>query len=119
MQTMQAIQAGTATVKGVDGADWSLKYNGKLPEYYVTAKEAIAKNWKPGKRLSDFFPEKMISIGIYKNRDGHLPQKTNRVWHEADINYKTGKRNNQRIVWSNDGLMFVTYDHYENFYEIV
>ena len=34
-------------------------------------------------------------------------------------NYKSGKRNSQRIIWSNDGLIFVTYDHYETFYEIV
>ena len=38
---------------------------------------------------------------------------------EADINYKRGKRNSERIVFSNDGLVFVTYDHYETFYEII
>ncbi len=37
----------------------------------------------------------------------------------ADINYYEGKRNKHRILWSNDGLMFVTYDHYETFYEII
>ena len=42
-----------------------------------------------------------------------------RTWYGEDINYKTGKRNDQRVVWSNDGLIFVTYDHYETFYEIV
>ena len=48
-----------------------------------------------------------------------MPHKDGRVWYEADINYKTGKRNTQRIVWSNDGLIFVPYDHYDTFYEIV
>ena len=38
---------------------------------------------------------------------------------EADINYTPGKRNSQRILWSNDGLIFVTYDHYETFYGII
>ena len=28
-------------------------------------------------------------------------------------------RNNQRVVYSNDGLIFVTYDHYKTFFEIV
>ena len=61
----------------------------------------------------------MIYNGIYNNLNGHLPASENRVWYEADINYKTGKRNSQRIVWSNDGLIFVTYDHYDTFYEII
>ncbi len=43
----------------------------------------------------------------------------NRTGYEADINYVSGKRNSDRIVWSNDGLMFVTYDHYRTFIEII
>ena len=43
----------------------------------------------------------------------------NDEWYEADINYTSGKRNKQRILYSNDGLIFVTYDHYRRFYEIV
>ena len=42
-----------------------------------------------------------------------------RIWYEADINYKKGRRNSQRILWSNDGLIFVTYDHYRTFFEVV
>ena len=38
--------------------------------------------------------------------------------YEADINYDKGFRNRQRILYSNDGLIFVTYDHYQTFYEI-
>lgn len=34
-------------------------------------------------------------------------------------NYKTGKRNRQRVVYSNDGLIFVTFDHYVTFFEII
>ena len=36
----------------------------------------------------------------------------------ADLNYKFGFRNLQRVLWSNDGLIFVSYDHYKTFYEI-
>ena len=63
-------------------------------------------------------PGKMIGGAVYKNKDGKLPQSPGRVWYEADINYGGGKRNRQRIVYSNDGLMFATYDHYQTFYEI-
>ena len=37
----------------------------------------------------------------------------------TDINYTGGYRNKQRIVFSNDGLIFVTYNHYETFIEII
>ena len=36
-----------------------------------------------------------------------------------NINCKSGKRNTERVVYSNDGLIFVTYDHYHTFYEII
>lgn len=73
----------------------------------------------PKTSVSKFAPQKMITFeSEYKNSDKHLPNVPGRVWHEADINYKQGKRNGHRIVWSNDGLIFVTYDHYKTFYEI-
>ena len=58
-------------------------------------------------------------VDIYKNREGKLPSAPGRVWHEADINYNKGYRNRERILYSNDGLIFVTYDHYQTFYEMV
>ena len=42
-----------------------------------------------------------------------------RIWYEADINYKSGYRDSKRILWSNDGLIFVTYDHYRTYCEII
>ena len=72
-----------------------------------------------GKNLARYAPNQMLTKGVYKNRNGHLPQTAGRIWREADINYTNGKRNSQRVLWSNDGLIFVTYDHYETFYEIV
>ena len=119
IELMQAITAGTATINGVNGADWMLMFKKCLPDYYISKENAIAKGWKPGKWPSNFVPGKTITVGIYKNLDTHLPQTPGRIWYEADINYKTGKRNEQRILWSNDGLIFVTCDHYETFYEII
>jgi hypothetical protein len=48
-----------------------------------------------------------------------LPEKNGRIRCEADINYSRGFRNSMRIVFSDDGLVFVTYDHYQTFYEII
>ena len=59
-----------------------------------------------------------IGMDSYDNRNGHLPFAPMRKWLEADINYISGRRGLERIVYSNDGLIFVTYDHYETFIEI-
>lgn len=116
---METVKSGTATIDGFDGADWSLKHESKLPEYYIEKSKAIQSGWKPGKWPSNFIQNKMIIGGEFHNDNGHLPQHEGRIWYEADINYKSGKRNTQRILWSNDGLIFVTYDHYETFFEVV
>lgn len=60
----------------------------------------------------------MIDGNIYKNKDEKLPDDYGRIWYEADINYESGYRNDARILYSNDGLIFATYDHYTTFYEI-
>ena len=90
IQLMQAIIAGTATFKGVYGADWKLKYEGTLPEYYVTQQDLKQLGWKKGRFVSDYANGKTLAKGIYHNANGHLPQAVGRIWYEADINYKSG-----------------------------
>ncbi len=116
---MEAIKAGVGTKEGNNGADWWLKFFGVLPEYYVSASDLEKLGWRYGKKPSKFAPGKMITKGVYDNSNGHLPDIPGRIWYEADINYYEGRRNRHRILWSNDGLIFVTYDHYLTFYEII
>ncbi len=117
--TMRIKSAGTATQKGTDGADFYLKYLKKLPDYYLTKFQAKKQGWQTNfKYLSDAVPNKMIGGDIFKNDRDKLPTKTGRIWKEADLDYTQGKRNAKRILWSNDGLIFVSYDHYQTFYEI-
>ena len=47
-----------------------------------------------------------------------LPDLNGRIWYEADFNYVSGWRNDYRVLYSNDGLIFITYDHYKTFYEL-
>ena len=116
---MQAIIAGNATNKGKDGADYWLKHYNELPDYYITETEAKQLGWVKYKgNLDKVAPGKMITRGIYKNKNEHLPVENGRIWYEADINYTTGYRKDSRIVFSNDGLIFVTHDHYKTFIEI-
>lgn len=115
---MDAPTAGTATDLGIKGADWYLKYLGKLAEYYITKRKAESLGWEKNKgNLAEVAPGCMVT-GVYQNRNGHLPNKPGRIWQEADINYEKGIRNTERILFSNDGLIFVTYDHYGTFVEI-
>lgn len=119
IEPLHAVIAGNATKDGNNGADWWLAHYGRLPEYYITYEEIYAIGWRIGKSPAKYAPNRMISMGIYLNKDGHLPNAPGRTWYEADINYYSGKRNAHRILWSNDGLVFVTYDHYQTFMEII
>ena len=116
---MRTKTVGTATTMGYNGADAHIFYLSQLPNYYISKKQARKLGWQDWKgNLNDVLPGKMIGGDSYKNKEGKLPSAPGRVWYEADINYESGYRNRQRILYSNDGLVFVTYDHYQTFYEI-
>jgi len=116
---MRTKVVGTATNTGINGADYFLFYQRRLPDYYIDKNTAYRFGWKTQhKHLDKAVPNKMLGGDLYKNDDSKLPSAPGRIWYEADINYTGGKRNRQRILYSNDGLIFVTYDHYQTFYEI-
>ena len=117
---MRTKKIGTATTRGYSGADAWLFYKKKLPNYYMTKKQAQQSGWHDWNgNLNDILPGKMIGGNVYNNRNKKLPSAPGRTWYEADINYESGYRNRQRILYSNDGLIFVTYDHYQTFYEMI
>ena len=119
IEAMMAIAHGNATWDGEKGADYTLFTQGVLPDYYISRDALIDLGWKSSKAPAKYAPGKMLFGGIYYNTDGRLPSAPGRIWFEADINYYSGKRNKHRIFFSNDGLMFVTYDHAATFYEII
>ena len=95
-----------------------LKEHGELPDYYITKSEAKSMGWVPSKgNLCEVAPGKAIGGDIWTNRQKSLPTKSGRKYFEADLNYNCGNRNADRVVFSNDGLVFVTHDHYRNFEE--
>lgn len=118
---MRTKQLGTISIKGLDSPDVWLKLYGRLPDYYITKDEA--KNnygWDNSKNtLSGKAPGKMLGGDIYHNVPPILPEKPGRIWYECDIDYSVGKRNNLRLYYSNDGLMFYSDDHgRESFYQV-
>ena len=119
IKSMEAVIAGEGTKDGQNGADYWMKYIADLPDYYITRDELLSLGWEKGKSPAKFAPGKMVTMGMYRNDDNRLPQISGRVWYEAGINYYSGRRNGHRLLWSNDGLLFVTYNHYETFLEII
>lgn len=114
-----AFPAGTATEKGLNGVDYYLFTHHCLPPNYITQDEAKLRGWKRWLgNLWDVLPGVIIGGDEYYNWDGRLPQSPGRKWYEVDIDYNGGFRNLRRVVFSNDGLMFVIFDHYLTFSEI-
>lgn len=99
-------------------ADYVKKYH-RLPDNFITKKEARRLGWDPSRgNLRDVAPEKSIGGDVFHNREKRLPGKKGRVWYEADIHYNGGKRGKDRIIFSNDGLIYKTEDHYRTFSRI-
>lgn len=92
---------------------------GCLPSNYITKSEARALGWSPTEgNLRKVAPGMSIGGDSFGNYDGNLPEKWGRKYYECDIDYRGGTRNAKRILYSNDGLVFYTEDHYETFEEI-
>ncbi len=95
-----------------------VKSHGKLPGYYITKREAREKGWEASLgNLCEALPGRAIGGDVFTNREGNLPEKPGRKWFEADLNYDCGRRNADRLLFSSDGLVFVTHDHYKTFEE--
>lgn len=88
---------------------------GHLPSNFVTKSEARKKGWEGGS-LEDYFPGCNIGGDVFGNREGILPTRKGRTYYECDIDTNGKKsRGAKRIVFSNDGLIYYTDDHYETF----
>ncbi len=89
---------------------------GRLPSNYVTKKEAERLYGWTGGALDTYAPGMAIGGSTFGNYEGLLPDADGRVWTECDIGTvgQTG-RGAKRIVFSNDGLIYYTDDHYESF----
>ena len=88
---------------------------GKLPSNFITKNEAEALGWSGGS-LEQYAPGKCIGGSRFGNYEGLLPTKKGRTYTECDIDTLGKKsRGAKRIVFSNDGLIYYTDDHYETF----
>ena len=88
---------------------------GELPKNFISKKQAERLGWDGGS-LEPYAPGKSIGGSYFGNYEGQLPKAKGRKWTECDINTLGAKsRGAERIVFSNDGLIYYTSDHYESF----
>ena len=85
----------------------------KLPSNFITKNEATKLGWDSGKgNLNEVAPGKSIGGDRFGNYEGLLPRAS---YHECDVNYESGRRGSERIVYSDDWNIYYTSDHYESF----
>ena len=88
---------------------------GCLPQNFITKEQARQAGWSGGS-LEPYCPGMCIGGDSFGNREGLLPKAQGRSWTECDINtLGADSRGAKRIVFSNDGLIYYTGDHYESF----
>jgi hypothetical protein len=114
LQTFAA-HVGLRDKSGFAATVTALRQDGRLPPGYITKRAAEALGWKPGQDLCRTAPGHAIGGDNFNNRERRLPDKPGRRWLEVDIDYACGARGAKRLLWSSDGLAFVTIDHYTSF----
>ncbi len=91
-----------------------IRRTGTLPQNFITKKQAGELGWQGGD-LWRYARGKSIGGDRFGNFERRLPDKKGRIWRECDIEYRGGPRGAKRLIFSNDGLIFYTADHYESF----
>lgn len=108
----------TAITAPQDIADYIFAH-GTLPDNFLTKNEARQLGWDSSKNyVSDVAPGYSIGGDKFGNYEGLLPDASGRKWYEADANYTVGPRGAERILYSSDGLVYYTSDHYQTFTEM-
>lgn len=125
---MAVEQESTADAEAVSAVSESGEYTAKeevaaylhsyghLPDNFITKKEAKKLGWVSSEgNLAAVAPGKSIGGDYFGNYEGSLPEKEGRNYYECDIDSDGGYRGAKRIVYSDDGLIYYTEDHYETF----
>lgn len=116
VQTQEAVQIDeNGSYSDKDQVALYIHTYGYLPDNYITKREAKALGWTGGS-LEPYATGKCIGGDRFGNYEEILPEKSGRSYTECDIDTLGAKsRGAKRIVFSNDGLIYYTADHYESF----
>ena len=117
-ETSDAVIAEDGSYTDKDSVALYISVYGHLPSNFITKDEARDAGWVASKgNLDKVCPGMSIGGDHFGNYEGNLPKKKGRKYFECDINFdpKDGHRGAERIIYSNDGLIYYTKDHYKNF----
>ena len=110
-----SISENTTYTDKEEVAEYLYLYN-HLPSNFITKKEAKKLGWVSSEgNLDEVAPGMSIGGDYFGNYEGLLPEADGRDYYECDIDFDGTYRNGKRIVYSNDGLIYYTEDHYESF----
>ena len=89
---------------------------GELPGNYVTKAKAEDAGWTGGSVERWTGEGTALGGSYFGNYEGLLPKEQGRTYAECDVDtVGENSRGAKRIVFSNDGLIYYTEDHYESF----
>ena len=87
----------------------------ELPFNYLTKSEARDLGWDSSAgNLWDVAPGMSIGGDRFGNREDLLPDARGRTWYECDVNYEGGYRGAERLLFSDDGLIYYSGDHHQS-----
>lgn len=87
-----------------------------LPDNFIRKNEAKKLGWVSNKgNLGEVAPGKSIGGDKFGNYEGTLPEANGRKYYECDIDSDGSYRGAKRIIYSSDGLIYYTEDHYKTF----
>lgn len=110
-----AVLDANGVYDGRDEVALYIETYGCLPDNYITKSEAEKLGWEGGS-LAKYAPGKTIGGDRFGNYEGLLPERSGRTYTECDIDtLDASSRGAKRIVFSNDGLIYYTGDHYASF----
>lgn len=109
-----AQRVGLRDVDGFVDTVQTLRRTQRPPPRYATKDAARARGWRGG-GLCEIWPGHVIGGDAFHNFGGKLPGAPGRVYREADLDAVCRSRGPKRLIFSNDGLIYVTLDHYDSF----
>jgi len=99
-----------------------LRDENRLPDCYLTKDQARSMGWRRGRTVATAVPSHSIGGDYFGNRESLLPAKYTGNYREADLDYDRGHRGASRLVYvqgrTDEGLIWVTTDHYDSFTKI-
>ena len=109
-----AERLGLRDVAGFVETVRSLRETKGLPPRYVTKHMARSRGWRGG-GLCEVWAGRVIGGDVFHNFARGLPVAPGRIYREADLDATCNNRGAKRLIFSSDGLIVVTVDHYNSF----